>query len=217
MNPLSSLLTRFLPRDQRFFDLLDQHGAQIVEASRLLVALLEHHADERQRATLIEAIDLCEKKGDTAAHETILLLQRRYLTPLRRDDMHRLVNRMDDILDLIQDVGESTDLYDLRKVPVEAMQLAELSQMGCQRVADVVGLLSDMRNAQAILKVCHQIDQIESDSDRVMRSAMSKLFRHENDVRHLIKMKAIYEMLEVITDKCEEVADVVESLVLRHA
>ncbi|MGE0310429.1 MAG: DUF47 domain-containing protein [Lautropia sp.] len=213
----TSLFARLFPKDRRCFELLDRHAARIVEAAGLLCAILADHADERLRQERIAAIDVCEKQGDADAHETVLLLQRSLFTPLRRDDMRRLVNRMDDILDLIQDVGECTDLYDLRKVPHEAQQLAELSQMACRRVQDAVALLGDMGEAQTILKICQQIDLIESDSDRVMRSAMSKLFRHENDIRHLVKMKAIYEMLEAISDKCEEVADVIEGLVLRHA
>ena len=128
------MLTRFFPGDRRFFELLDQHAGRINEAADLLCALLANHADDRQRQERIQRIDVCEKQGDNDAHETILLLQRTLFTPLRRDDMHRLINRMDDILDLIQDVGECTDLYDLRKVPLEAQQLAELSQMGCRRV-----------------------------------------------------------------------------------
>ena len=89
--------------------------------------------------------------------------------------------------------------------------------MGCLRVKDAVNLLDDMGNADIILKLCDQIDQIESDADRVMRSAMSKLFRNETDILQVIKLKAAYELLEALTDKCEDVADVIEGIVLEHA
>jgi uncharacterized protein Yka (UPF0111/DUF47 family) len=124
---------------------------------------------------------------------------------------------MDDILDLIQDVAESAMLYDLQRVTPEAQQLAELNQMCCDRVRTAVGLLSSMENADAILKLCGEIDRLESDADRVMRSAMSKLFRDEADVRQLIKLKAIYELLESVSDKCEDVANVIEGVVLENA
>ena len=131
--------------------------------------------------------------------------------------MHRLINRMDDVLDLTQDVAETMELYDLRRISMDAVQLGELAEMGCLRVKDAVSLLDDMSNADTILKLCDQIDQIESDADRVMRSAMSKLFRNESDILQVIKLKAVYELLEALTDKCEEVADVIESIVLQHA
>ncbi len=131
--------------------------------------------------------------------------------------MHRLINRMDDILDLTQDVAETMELYDLRRVSMDAIQLAELAEMGCQRVRDAVALLDDMSNADTILKLCREIDQIESDADRVMRSAMSKLFRNESDILQVIKLKAVYELLEALTDKCEDVADLIEGIVLQHA
>jgi uncharacterized protein Yka (UPF0111/DUF47 family) len=124
---------------------------------------------------------------------------------------------MDDILDLIQDVAESAMLYDLQQVSPEAQQLADLNQMCCERVQSAVKLLSNMENADAILKICGEIDRLESDSDRVMRSAMSKLFRDEADVRQLIKLKAIYELLESVSDKCEDVANVIEGVVLENA
>ncbi len=89
--------------------------------------------------------------------------------------------------------------------------------MCCERVKAAVALLPDMRNAEAILKICTEIDILESDSDRVMRSAMSKLFRNETDVRQLIKLKEIYELLESVSDKCEDVAKVIESVVLENA
>jgi uncharacterized protein Yka (UPF0111/DUF47 family) len=124
---------------------------------------------------------------------------------------------MDDILDLIQDVAESAMLYDLQRVTPEAQQLADLNQMCCDWVKTAVGMLSSMENADAILKICTEIDRLESDADRVMRSAMSKLFRDESDVRQLIKLKAIYELLESVSDKCEDVANVIEGVVLENA
>lgn len=211
------MLSSLIPKEHRFFDLFNRHGEQIVLGAGHLVHLLENFGDEAARQQALAAIDACEKDADHVTHETIALLQRSFVTPFDRDDMHRLINRMDDILDLTQDVAESMELYDLRRASLDTVQLAQLGEMGCQRVRDAVSLLDDMNNADAILKLCQQIDQIESDADRVMRSAMSKLFRNENDIRQLIKLKEIYEQLEELTDKCEDVADVIESIVLQHA
>jgi uncharacterized protein Yka (UPF0111/DUF47 family) len=124
---------------------------------------------------------------------------------------------MDDILDLHQDVAESVALYDLQRVTPEAKQLAAICQMSCDRVKAVVALLTNVKRADAILKYCEEIDRLESDADRVMRSAMSRLFRDDVEARELIKLKAIYEHLETISDRCEDVANVIEGIVLENS
>jgi hypothetical protein len=127
---------------------------------------------------------------------------------------------MDDVADLIQDSAETMALYDVRHMTEEISRLTDLSVRCCERVREAVALLSklsDHNTAVAALKTCEEIDKLESDADRVMRSAMSKLFREEPDVREVIKLKAIYELLETITDKCEDVANVVEGIVLENS
>ena len=124
---------------------------------------------------------------------------------------------MDDILDLMQDVAESIVLYDIRRITPESKQLAEICQMCCERVRAAVSLLQNVKDADAILKTCHEIDRLESDADRVMRAAMSKLFRDESDVKQLIKLRTIYELLETITDRCEDVANLIEGIVLENS
>jgi predicted phosphate transport protein (TIGR00153 family) len=178
---------------------------------------MSSYANLDSRQAGIDAIDREEKNADRVTHETVQLLHKTFITPLDRDSIHQLITRMDDILDLIQDVAESAMLYDLQRITPEAQQLADLNQMCCERVQAAVGMLSDMENAEAILKICGEIDQLESDADRVMRSAMSRLFRDESDVRQLIKLKAIYELLEAVSDKCEDVANIIESVVLENA
>ena len=115
------------------------------------------------------------------------------------------------------DVAEAVVLYDLQSVTKEAVQLAELGLMSAERLRHAVKLMSNWDNARAILQTCEEIDRLESDADRVMRSAMSKLFREEADVREVIKLKAIYELLETITDKCEDVANQIEGIVLENS
>jgi uncharacterized protein len=208
---------RLMPREGRFFDLFNQHAERIVEGAGHLVQLMQHYDDEAIRQNELEEIDRVETSADKITHETFALLHKTFITPFDREDIHQLISRMDDILDLTQDVAESVMLYDIRSVTPEAIQLASLSQMCCERVRSAVALLTNMDNAETILKLCAEIDQLESDADRVMRSAMSKLFRDESDVRTVIKMKAIYELLESLTDKCEDVANILEGVVLENA
>lgn len=211
------MLGRLMPREGRFFDLFNQHADRIVDGSQHLVHLMQHYSDPLARQRELDAIDAIETAADKITHETVALLHKTFITPFEREDIHQLISRMDDILDLTQDVAESVMLYDIQTVTPEAIQLAQLSQLCCERVRSAVAMLSSMDNADPILRLCAEIDQLETDADRVMRSAMSKLFRDEADVRQVIKLKAIYELLESVTDKCEDVAKIIEGVVLENA
>jgi len=208
------MFSRLIPREARFFDLFNAHAALIIEGSHALVQLV---ADPATFAAHAERIDTAERGADKITHETITLLHRTFMTPIDRDQIHQLINNMDDVLDLIQDTAESMVLYDIRHTTPEAQQLAQICQMTCDRVKAAVGLLSDLRNPEAIMKTCEEIDRLESDADRVMRSAISRLFREESDVKQLIKLRSIYELLETITDRCEDVANIIEGIVLENA
>lgn len=208
---------RLMPREGRFFDLFNRHADEIVAGSETLAQLMRQYGDVASRRIHIDRIDLVEKNADRITHETVALLHKTFVTPFDRDDIHKLISNMDDILDLIQDVAESAMLYDLQRITPEAQQLSELNEMCCKRVQMAVRMLPSMDNAEAILKLCREIDQLESDADRVMRAGMSKLFRDESDVRQLIKLKQIYELLEAVSDKCEDVANLLEGVVLENA
>ena len=208
---------RLMPREGKFFELFNRHAECIVSGSDQLAGLMNDFNDSATRRTRIDAIDAAEKDADRITHEAVTLLHKTFITPFDRDDIHKLITQMDDILDLIQDVAESAILYDLQRITPEARQLADLNAMCAERVRAAVAMLDNMENAEAILRVCTEIDRLESDADRVMRSAMSKLFRDESDVRQLIKLKAIYELLESVSDKCEDVANTIEGVVLENA
>jgi uncharacterized protein len=208
------MLGRLMPREGKFFDLFNAHAERIVEGARELAAMIGTFKDLDAHA---QRIDAAERAADKVTHETIALLHKTFITPFDRDQIHQLITTMDDILDLIQDVAESVALYDLHSVTPEARQLAEICQMCCDRVKTVVGLLTNVKQSSAILKCCEEIDRLESDADRVMRAALQKLFRDENDVKQILKLRVIYDLLESITDRCEDVANVVEGIVLENS
>lgn len=207
-----------MPQEGKFFELFNAHAEQIVLGGQALVELIGALVNNPEEALKhAESIDAYEARADKITHETIALMHSTFITPFDRDEIHQLINALDDILDLIQDVAESMNLYDIRRVTPEAKNLADLSLSCCERVRTAVGLLNSMDNGSAILKTCEEIDRLESDADRVMRGAMSKLFRDEQDVRQLIKLKAIYELLETVTDRCEDVANIIEGIVLENS
>lgn len=211
-----NIIARLVPRENRFFELFNQHASLVAEASGVLSGLLHDYHDEGQRLARIERINDLEHGADRITHETVALLQTIFVTPLDREDIHRLISHMDDVLDLMQDVAESLNLYDVREVTDLAIELAGLLQTCCMRLQSAVALLNNMRNAPEALKLCREIDNLESQADRVMRAAISKLFRDESDIRQVIKLKAIYEMLEAATDKCQDVANLVENITLQY-
>jgi predicted phosphate transport protein (TIGR00153 family) len=210
------LFSRLMPREARFFELFNRHATLVVTGGAALADLLQGYADNAGRAARIEQIGEIERAADRVTHETVALLHKTFVTPFDRDDIHRLISRMDDILDLIQDAAESLMLYDIHQVPPEASHLADLVKICCERVQAATSLMSSMQNAPAILKICQEIDGLESDADRVMRGAISKLFRDEPDVRTVIRLQAVYELLETATDKCQDVANVIEGVVLEN-
>ncbi len=210
-------LSALMPREGQFFDLFNKHADLLVSGAKAMSSLLQNYNDISGREAWISKIEQFERAADRVTHDTVALLHSTFVTPLDRDDIHRLISRMDDILDLIQDAAESLLLYDIQKITPEALHLANLLEICCDRVHDAVSLLRSMDNAPQILKLAHDIDQLESDADRVMRSAISKLFREESDVRQVIKLKAVYELLETATDKCQDVANVIEGVVIENA
>ncbi|HEY9181853.1 MAG TPA: DUF47 family protein [Gammaproteobacteria bacterium] len=212
MNFISSLM----PRQGRFFGLFDGHAKLIVDGAQALVDVLRRYEVDKDRAAGIKIIEDVEHAADRITHETVQLLHTSFITPFDRDDIHRLISRMDDVLDLIQDAGESLLLYAIQRVTPEALQLAELLLRCAERVQSAVKLMATMAEGPEMLKICAEIDKLESEADKVMRSAISALFRDETDVRQLIKLKAVYESLESATDKCQDVANVIESVVLEN-
>jgi predicted phosphate transport protein (TIGR00153 family) len=212
------MFARFMPQEGKFFELFNAHAELIVQGGRELAALVSELGESPdETAQRAKAINEIEKKADRITHETIQLLHKTFITPLGREEIHSLITSMDDILDLTQDVAQTVTLYDVRRLTEQAKQLADICLSCGERVRSAVGLLRSMENGSAILKTCQEIDRLESDADRVMRSAVSKLFRDEPDVRQLIKLKAIYELLETITDRCEDVANLIEGIVLENS
>ena len=207
-----------MPQEGKFFELFNAHAEQIVLGSAALVVLMSvlRESDE-EAAKQCELIDVIEKRADNITHETMRQLHKSFITPLDREEIHQLITSLDDILDLIQDVAHTVTLYNVKHITPEVVSLSEICHKCCERVLAAVSLLRSMDNGAEILKVCFEIDQLESAADHEMRGAISRLFREEPDVRELIKFKAVYELLETVTDRCEDVANIIEGIVLENS
>jgi predicted phosphate transport protein (TIGR00153 family) len=205
---------RLMPREGRFFDLFNEHAELIVRSSRELAVLMADGKDLEQRARNVETM---EKQGDRVARAIIEMVHKTFITPIDRDDIHKLISNMDDILDLIEDSAQLMFLYDVHEVTPESKRLAEICVTCGEKVRDAVALLSNMANASQIMAICLDLDRLESESDHVMRSAIARLFRDEPDVRELIKLRSVYEHLETVTDRCEDVANVIQGIVIENS
>ena len=214
------LFSKLLPREGNFFEMFNQHADRIVEAAHAFSKMVANYSDVEKREAYNQEVDNAERAADRVTQEVNRALHKTFITPIDRDQIHQLINTMDDVADLIQDSAETMALYDVHHMTDDILRLTDLSVKCCERLKDAVALIGKVRDAataEAALKTCEEIDRLESDADRVMRSAMSRLFREEPDVRELIKLKAVYELLETITDKCEDVANLIEGIVLENS
>ena len=211
---------RLLPKEGNFFELFNEHGTHIAAGARSFMAMVQNYNDRTLREKYAAEVDGAERAADKITAEVSRLLHRTFITPIDREQIHGLINAMDDILDLLQDTSEVMSLYDVQRIGEDVVRLTEISVRCCERVQHALTLLPRLSNAEvadAAIKTCEEIDRLESDADRVMRSAMSRLFREEPDTRELIKLKAIYEHLESISDRCEDVANLIEGVVLENS
>jgi uncharacterized protein len=208
----------FMPREVKFFDHFNAHAREIVRGADALVAVMAalNQSPEAAAAHAI-TLDAIEERADKIADETLALLHATFITPLDRDEIHQLITHLDDVLDTMQDAGGTVTTYHIRHATPEAIRFAEIIRDSVQHVEKAVGLLNNMKNGPAILEICKQINRLESDADRILRDAMSKLFREEQDVRELLKLKVMYELLETVTDCCKRVATTLESIVLENS
>ena len=209
---------RLIPREVKFFDMFNAHAKEIVRGADELVAVMAALSQSTEAAAAHTAnLDEIEGRADKIADEALVMLHKTFITPLDRDEIHQLIKHMDDVLDTMQDAAGTVTTYDIRRATPEAIRFAEVIRASCQTLEKAVAMLHNMDNGEAILDACKVISRYESEADWMLRDAMSKLFREEQDVRELIKLKAIYELLETVTDCCKRVATLLEVIVLENS
>jgi uncharacterized protein len=208
-----AMLSLFLPLEGNFFELYDQLAEQIVKGARETRSLLKELPRSESRFAKVKDI---EHAGDEIAHRTIALLRKTFITPLDRNDMHRLISEMDTILDIIDATAQRIFLFELTAVPQEMHSLADVCVEVTGHVQKAVRGLSNLKDPDLVMSSCVEIDRLENQADRLLRSGLAQLFRQETDTLTLIKVKEIYELLESITNRCEDVANTMDRIVLEH-
>ena len=210
---------RFLPREVQFFDMLEQHGDNVVTGAKMLLESMEKAGSMEDLYIASKRIHEVEHQGDEYTHRILERLNKTFITPLDREDIFDLTSRLDDVLDYIDAVAKRLVTFRISSPTAYAIELSRIVANSSVEVAAGVRLMRDLRKSDAILKQCAKINQLENDADQVMRDALHDLFdgKKPMDPINVIKWKDLYEHLEIATDKCEDVANVIEGVVLEHA
>jgi predicted phosphate transport protein (TIGR00153 family) len=208
------MLEKLMPRSDEFFDDFDAQAEATVRGAKLLAALLDDFTDVERKVAAIKEV---EHHGDKIAHRAFERLHKQFITPFDRAEIHRLLGRIDDVLDLTDATAERLLLYEVGPVPQAARDLAKVLIPCCEKLQEAVRLLRHIKNPAEILMACRAIKTFESDADALGRAAIAALFKSGADALSIMKWKEIYDLIETATDRCEDVANVIEGVVLEHA
>ncbi|UCF81620.1 MAG: DUF47 domain-containing protein [Acidobacteriota bacterium] len=204
----------FFPKHEEFYDLFDRSVENLREGAHLLKALLDDYTDVGVKIKRIEEV---EHKGDTLTHETIEHLNRIFVTPIDREDIHAIAEEVDNVLDRIDNAAYRLYLYRIPEPSEASRAFADVLVRSVDEVALAVKALRNLRKPREILDRCVRINTFENEADRILHRALAALFRDHKDPILVIKWKEIYERLEEATDKCEDVANILEGVVLKNA
>lgn len=203
---------RILPREPFFFDLFEKHAGLTCEGARLFQDLVDHLTTPGAKAKRIKEV---EHEADVITHRTVERLHRTFITPIDRDDIHRLISRMDDIMDAIDAASERLWLYEITESTDTARELARILTSATTALRDAVSGLRNLKMAKGVLACCVEVNRLENEGDALFRTGLARLFKEgAADPLWVMKWKEIYEMLEHAIDRCEDVANIVEGILL---
>jgi predicted phosphate transport protein (TIGR00153 family) len=205
---------RLLPHDASFFEHFEHQGKKTVEGCRAFLDMVDNPTDLEAKAERVKQI---EHECDEITHAVVEGLHKTFITPIDRNDIYRLITKMDDIMDLVEAAAERLALYDLPVMTKEVGDLARCLVSSAEHVLGAVSSIRDLGKPNGILEHCVEINRLENVADTLLRSALARLFREEKDPISVIKWKEIYETLESATDRCEDVANIVEGVVLENS
>lgn len=214
--PLISVLRLFQPKDRVFNELFQRSADNVSAMSELLAKAMGLPAGT-ERAELIRKLEAGEHKNDEITHEIFTQLARNFITPFDREDIHGLASALDDIADYIYASAKKLSLYHIEQGDEVCVELSQLVIAGSKEVRKAVEVLKDLSRQRPGNAFLVRINSIENEADEVFDRGIQQLFADGHDAIHVIKMKDLYSMLEIATDKCEDVANILESIVLKYA
>ncbi len=205
---------RILPKQGAFFDLFDKQVHMVNDAAHTLVGLVTDYKDVEDAAFKMKAV---EHDADEVAHEILKKLNMTFVTPLDREDIHALTSALDDIMDFIESAVDRMALYEVAEPTDSAVKLCAILAEATDLTVKAVTGLRDMKNSEAIREACVSINRLENEGDQANRKALSKLFQMHDQPIEALKWREIYDHIETAIDKCEDVADIIEAVMLKNA
>lgn len=213
---LNSIFQVFVPKTDKFSLLFESAATNLVRVSELLIKVV-NEKDSNRRLEIIREIEALEHQGDLITHEIFYELSKTFITPFDREDIHALATAIDDILDYIHGSAKRMDLYNVRTITTPMITLAELIREGNIELQKAVTGLRNPNKFQEVLQSCVKINSIENSADDIFDNAVARLFDIEKDAIALIRDKEVLQNLETATDKCEDAANVIESIIVKYS
>ncbi|NCU02828.1 MAG: DUF47 domain-containing protein [Chitinophagaceae bacterium] len=216
MSVINSFMKFFLPKDRIFYQLFEEVSVTSLEMAFLLKKMVNERSFENREQILRQIEDL-EHKNDDLTHKIFTELSRNFITPFDREDIHYLATAMDDVADYIFASAKKINFYRVDPQHDSFTKMAELIVSGCENIKTAVTELKDMKNMRQITDALVRVNSIENQADDVFDYAIERLFATENDAKEVIKKREIYQVMEIATDKCEDAANVIESIIVKYA
>lgn len=203
-------MVRMIPRETKFFDMFAEMAKNLIEGATALRDLLK---DFQNVSAGVQKVKDFEHRGDDLTHAVLIKLNQTFITPFDREDIHRLASSIDDVLDFVNSASDRLLMYKIKSVPRAAIELADVIVRQSDEISKAVHLLE--KSPQKVLEFCVEVNRLENEADTIARDAIGKLFDSETDPIQLIKIKELLEVLETATDKAEDAANVLETVILK--
>ena len=216
MAGVNSFLKIFMPKNRIFFELFEKVADNVAKMGSLMKDVVEE-ADFDKRGALITQIEDLEHANDELTHSIFTELGRNFITPFDREDIHYLATSLDDIADYIYASAKKINFYRVNPKDLGMQKMAELIEQGAQQIRNAVVELRDMKNMRKITEALVKINSIENQADDIFDMSIERLFATEPDAKEVIKKREIYQVMEIVTDKCEDASNVIESIIIKYA
>lgn len=203
---------KLIPREEKFFEMFEEMAKNAHEGAKLLKQLLT--SDGGEEADIAQSVKSLEHRGDLMVHSLVVKLNKTFLVPIDREDIYLLATRIDNVLDLIESIARRKVMFRVRHIGQASV---EISHLLVRATTEIVAAVSLIKDGQRVMEHCIEINRLEDESDHIYHEALGVLFQEEKDPIELIKRKELLECLETAIDECEDVANVIESIVVKNA